>query len=372
MTTRLKDILTRLEARYPSAWAVAGDRPGLEVGHPETTVKKILVALEATPAVVAEARKRGAQLLLTHHPLLYHPLQVVREDQPLGRLLAALLRAGLALVSCHTNLDVALGGLNDHLALLLGLTEVEVLSETTRDFMYKLTVLVPVGYEERLRQILGDEGLGVIGRYSHCSFAVRGQGTYRPLEGARPFKGEAAKLSRVREVRLEVLAPESRLKAALSRLKEAHPYEEPAYDLYPLKNPGPPLGLGRIGRWPQPKPFPAVISRVKELFEVKMVRSWGQPPKQVERVAVCGGSGGDLLEEAWGKGAQLYLTGEVRHHQVPAGGLKDFAVLEVGHFASEVVFMEPWAEQLRGLFQEADLKVQVEVATRQTAPFDYL
>ena len=345
---------------------------GLAVGHPETRVEKILVALEATPEVVAEAVGREAQLLLTHHPLLYQPVTEVREDRPSGQLLAAVIRAGLSLVSCHTNLDVAPGGLNDYLAQILGLGQVEVLSETARDSWCKLAVMVPVGYEERLLKTLGDAGLGVIGRYSHCSFAVRGQGTYRPLEGARPFKGEVAKLSRVDEARLEVLVPESRLTAAVALVKEAHPYEEPAYDLYPLKNPGVTLGFGRLGRWPKLKPFPKVVSLIKKLFGVKMVKVWGQPPGQVERVAVCGGSGGDLLAAALSQGAQVYVTGEVRHHQVPAGSLKDFAVLEVGHFASEVVYMEPWAAQLRGLLNEAGLAVQVEVALKQSAPCDYL
>jgi dinuclear metal center YbgI/SA1388 family protein len=371
MTTRLKDILAQLASRYPFTWAVPGDRVGLEVGHPETPVEKIMVALEATPQVVAEAARRGVQVLLTHHPLLYQPLKEVREDQPAGELLAALLRAGLALVSCHTNLDIAPGGLNDYLAQILKLTEVEVLSATARDPWCKLTVMVPVGYEERLLNTLSDAGLGLIGRYSHCSFATRGQGTYRPLKGARPFKGETGKLSRVQEVRLEVLAPESLLAAAVARLKEAHPYEEPAYDLYPLQNPGAPRGLGRVGRWRQPKPFSQVLSQIKKLFGVKIVKAWGQPPAAVQRLAVCGGSGGELISAALEKGAQVYLTGEVRHHQVPAGALKDFAVLEVGHFASEAVFMEPWAAQLRGLFDQAGMTVQVEVAVGQTSPFSY-
>lgn len=371
MTVPLKEIVARLEAQYPSTWAVAGDRVGLEVGHPETPVALLLVALEATPTVVAEAQSRGAQLLLTHHPLLYHPLKEVREDQPGGRLLAALIRAGMALVSCHTNLDVAPRGLNDYLAQMLELTEVEVLAETTRDSWYKLTVMVPVGYEDPVRQALGDAGLGIIDRYSHCSFASRGQGTYLPLEGARPFRGEVARLSRAVESRLEILAPESRLAAAVSRLKEVHPYEEVAYDLYPLKNPGNPLGFGRIGQWPNPRPLAQIIAQAKELFEVKTVKVWGQPPAEVQRAAVCGGSGGDLIASAQEKGAQLFLTGEVRHHQVPAN-LEKFAVLEVGHFASEVVFMRPWAQQLRHLFQEAGLEVQVEVATAQAPPCSYL
>jgi len=368
MSATLQNLLNLLESRYPSAWAVSGDRIGLEVGHPETQVKTILVALEVTPAIITEATRRRAQLLLTHHPLLYQPLQNVREDRPGGRLLADLVRAGLALVSCHTNLDIAPGGLNDYLAQELELTGVEVLTPTTRDPWYKLVVFVPAGYEDAVREALGDAGLGVIGNYSHCAFTSPGQGTYRPLPGAHPHQGAVGELSRAEETRLEILAPESLLPAALSRLKGTHPYEEVAYDLYPVQHPGTPLGLGRVGAWPEPRSFSQVLTTVKRMFGVETIQVWGQPPQQVQRLALCSGSGGELVPDALSRDAQIYLTGEVRHHQVPPGLAPGFAILAVGHFASEVVFMEPWARQLHELFQEAGLRVEVRVADSQPPP----
>jgi dinuclear metal center YbgI/SA1388 family protein len=371
MTAPVKEIIALLNARYPFAWAVPGDRVGLLVGHPQEQVDTLLVALEVGTAVVEEARTRGAQMLLTHHPLLYQPLSEVRADQPGGGLLTALIRGRINVAACHTNLDVAPGGVNDYLARLLELTELEVLSETQREPWYKLTTFVPLGYEDRVRQALADDRIGVIGRYSHCSFACPGQGTYRPLEGAHPWRGEVAALSRAAESRLEILVPAGRLEAATTRLKASHPYEEPAYDIYPLHHPGTPLGLGRIGAWPAPRAFPAVISRIKEVFEAPVVRIWGRPPAQVQRVALCGGSGGDFITLAQDKGAQLYLTGEVRHHQATPGNLEEFCVVEVGHFNSEVIFMPEWARQLRGHFQEAGLQVQVQVAEQETPPCSY-
>ena len=368
MSATLGDILNLLESRYPSAWAMSGDKIGLEVGHPEKQVEALLVALEVTPAVIAEAAQLGAQLLLTHHPLLYQPLHNVREDQPSGKLLADLLRNGLAMVSCHTNLDIAPGGLNDYLAEKLELLDLDVLTPTPRDPWYKLVVFVPAGYEDPVRQALGDAGLGVIGRYSHCAFDSPGQGTYRPLVGAQPFQGKISELSRVEETRLEMLAPKSLLSKALSSLKAAHPYEEVAYDLYPVQHPGTPLGLGRIGSWPTPRPFAQVLDSLKNIFGVETIQVWGEPPASVQRLALCSGSGGDLLADALNRGAEIYLTGEIRHHQVPPGLAPDFAVLAVGHFASEVVFMEPWAGQLRELFFEAGLGVEVMVAAPQRPP----
>lgn len=371
MAALLKEILACLEDHYPQAWALPGDRVGLQVGSPETPVDTLLVALEASLGVVAEAQARSAQALLTHHPLIYQPLEAVREDQPVGRLLAAVLRAGLAVAACHTNLDVAPGGLNDYLAQLLELEGVAGLAATEGEQFYKLTVFTPPSYEDRLRQALCDDGVGVIGNYSHCTFAGRGQGTFRPGAGARPFRGEEGTLSRVEESRLEILVPASRLEAAVRRLKAAHPYEEPAFDLYPVKNPGPCLALGRVGRWPHPRPFGEVIRRVKEVFGVAGVRVWGRPPAQVCRVAVCGGSGGDLIATARKKGAELFLTGEVRHHQVLLGDGEDFAVLEVGHFHSEVVFMPAWARQVQNLLHHRGLGVQVAAAT-ETPPCRFL
>ena len=371
MSALLQEIIDSLDAHWPFAWAVAGDRVGLMVGHPQSPVEVVLVALEASAPVVAAAQARGAQLLLTHHPLLYQPLATVREDQPHGALLAALIRGGIAVAACHTNLDVAPEGVNDYLARVLDLADVEVLAETGRDAWHKLTVFVPVGYEDRVRQALAAEGAGVIGRYTHCTFAARGQGTYLPLEGARPFRGQVGALSRAAESRLEMLAPASRLTAAIARLHAVHPYEEPAYDVYPVKNPGAPLGLGRLGNWPQPLPFSQVVHRVKEVFGVEQVKIWGRPAPEVGRLALCSGSGGDLIAAARERGAQVFVTGEVRHHQATPGPTDGFAVLEVGHFASEVLFMPEWARQLRRHFQDGGLQVRVEVA-REEAPFHYL
>jgi len=371
MSATLHEILQVLNAQYPADWAAPGDRTGFQVGDPDQPVTTVLVALEVSPAVIREARNLGAQLLLTHHPLLYQPLSEVREDQPGGELLAALIRAGIASVSCHTNLDVAPGGLNDYLAQTLGLTDARVLAETSRDRLFKLTVFVPLNYADRVRDALAEAGLGLIGRYSHCSFAAQGIGTYRPLEGAQPFQGETGQLSRAQEARLEILAPESRLPAALARLREVHPYEEVAYDLYPLKNPGPSRGFGRLGQWSSPKPFDEVVPLVKKIFRVSALKVWGRPPREVLRLAVLGGSGGEFIAAARSRGAQVYITGEVRHHQVSPESLVDFAVLEVGHYSSEAVFMDPWAEQLQGFFAAAGLAVEVKPVQSTQPPFGY-
>jgi len=186
MGAPLKEILQLLASAYPPAWAVSGDHCGFEVGDPETRVDLILVALEATPTVVAEAGRKKAQLLLTHHPLLYRPFSAVRQDEPGGRLLSELIRAGLALVSCHTSLDVAPKGLNDYLANRLELDEVEVLSATAQDAMHKLTVFVPLGYEDRVRQALGTWAWGSSGSTPIAPLRPGARGPTGPWRGPNP------------------------------------------------------------------------------------------------------------------------------------------------------------------------------------------
>jgi len=347
------------------------DRVGLQVGRPEDSVETILVALEVNDAVLAEAQHLGAQLLLTHHPLLYQPVSALRLDQPHARWLVAIVKADLALVTCHTNLDLAPGGLNDYLAQLLELEDIETFPSNTREPWFKLITFVPVGYEEKVRQALFDDRTGVIGAYSHCSFACRGQGTFLPHQGARPFRGELAKVSRVEESRLEIQVPASRLNIAVARLKAAHPYEEAVYDLYPLHNAANVLGFARVGRWSTPRPFPRIISQVKKLFGLPLVKVWGRPPEEVSRAAVAGGSAGDLVMAAQNQGAQILLTGEVRHHQVNIADFNNFAVLEIGHFQSEVVFMPEWAKQLEKLFQNLHLRVQIRLSEVQGVPVTY-
>lgn len=372
MAATVKDILACLDAAYPFSWAIPEDRVGLQVGDPEAQVTTVLVALEASLAVVAEARDQGAQLLLTHHPLLYQPATEIREDRPAGKLLASLIRTGMAVAACHTNLDMAPKGLNEHLASELRLEDLEILSPVRQDSWLKLAVFVPVGYEDRVRAALFDDRVGVIGRYSHCSFATKGQGTFLPLEGTKPFRGKVAAFSRAEESRLEVVVPESCVAPTLARLQVAHPYEELAYDLYPLTNSGPVLGFGRVGSWPQPLSWQEVVTRIKEVFAVSGVRVWGQPPAAVSQVAVCGGSGGDLIGQAQQKGASVYVTGEVRHHQAVPSPPEEFAIIEVGHFASEVVFMPAWAKQVARLLQEGGMDIQVHVANSEIPPFQVI
>lgn len=372
MTATVYDILTLVGKQAPEGLAADWDRVGLLLGSPRQPVECLLVALEATPAVLEEALTAGAQMLLTHHPLLFQPIKRLNPDNPLDRPIALAIRHDLAVAAAHTNLDAAADGLNAYLAQLLGLSRAEPLTVTRTQPWLKLTVFVPVGYEDRVREAICQAGGGEIGNYSHCTFQVRGQGTYLPLAGTRPWRGTTASLQRAAEVRLEVVLPEALAPAAVSRLKAVHPYEEVAYDLYPLANPGIAYGFGRIGEWSSPRSFSEVVGELKRLFQQNRLKISGKPRSRVQRVAICGGSGGDLIPLAWEKAAELYITGDVRYHQVVPFAQEEMAIIDLGHYATEAVFIPEWGRRLEADLEAAGLQVAVKVAEADADPFRFL
>ena len=359
MPATIQDILSVLEKQAPPVLAADWDRVGLQLGSPRQPVTRLAVALEATLPVLQAAEQAQVQALLTHHPLLFQPLTALDPDHPLHQPLVFALRHHIAVAAAHTNLDAAADGLNDYLARRLGLEGSEPLAPTYTEPWVKLTVFVPVGYEDRVRPALCQAGGGRLGNYSCCTFQVRGQGTYRPLAGAHPWQGDPGVLNRAEEVRLEIILPQSLAPEAVAQLQAVHPYEEVAYDLYPLANPGRVFGFGRIGTWPTPRPWADLVQELKRLFGTDRLRLIGQPAAMIQRVAVCGGSGGDLIPAAWKKGAELYLTGDVRYHQAVPWATSPLAIVDLGHFATEAIFIPEWGRRLQADLLAAGLAVEV-------------
>ena len=372
MGATVEQILAVVEEQAPAVLAYSWDRVGLQIGSSRQEVTKLVVALEATEAVLQGAVAAGAELVLCHHPLLFQPLSRFCPDKPLERIVAYAIKHDLAVAAAHTNLDAAQNGLNAYLARVLGLIRVEPLDTTHTETLLKLAVFVPVGYEDRVRRAICAVGGGVIGKYSHCSFLTRGQGTYLPDEGARPWAGVAGSLHRAAESRLEILVPAGVAGAAIRRLREVHPYEEVAYDLYPLQNPGLRLGVGRVGDWPQPRPFDEVVVLLKEIFGVASLKVTGRMPGHVQRVAVCGGSGGELIAQARHKGADIFMTGDIRYHQAVAWAQEPMAILDLGHYATEVLFIREWGRQLAEGLQVAAMPVEVIVDRWGQDPFSHV
>ncbi len=346
MPVKCRTIMAAMERLAPHELAAGWDNVGLLVGSPEQEISSLLVALDVTPEVAARAAAAGVDMIVVHHPLIFKNLKAIRTDTPPGRTLATLLAAGIAAYAAHTNLDAADGGVNDILAARLGLTDLRPLAAEGRERLLKLAVFVPEGHVEAVRTAITAAGAGHIGNYSHCTFQTPGTGTFLPLAGTKPFTGKQGQLEYAAEYRLETIMPAGVAAAVVDAMLKAHPYEEVAYDIYTLNNPGRAFGLGRVGRLAAPESFPAFSDRVKTALGLTQVKVAGPTDRQVGTVAVCGGSGADLLAAATTAGADVLVTGDVKYHEAMDAAAIGLTVVDAGHFATERPVLEAVAAHL--------------------------
>lgn len=342
----VRDALSLLEDWAPAWTAEAWDRVGLATGRPQAPAKRIWVALELDDALLDQALTAQVDLLLLHHPPIFKPLTDLRTDRPATARLLKAAAAGLAIAAAHTNLDSAPGGVNDALAARLGLVDARVLVPAGAGGQVKLAVFIPLDHYEEISRALFAAGAGRIGAYRECAFISPGNGTFLAPPEGNPYLGRAGERERVSELRLETILPAANVPAVVAALKAAHPYEEPAYDLYPVNQPPAGVGLGRLGRLDPPEPLTAFAARAAAELGSPAPLLAGRPPRTLERVAVVGGSGGDLLAAAAGAGAQLLVTGEAHHHAAQEASDLGLGLLTLGHFETESVIVEPWARRL--------------------------
>lgn len=358
------DWLGVLDGLFPPAWAEEWDSTGLQVGDRSWNASRLLVALDPTPRVVEDARERECGLLVTHHPLLFHPLARIDLADPVAGAAASALAGRVGVVACHTNADVASPGVSDALADRLGVEVTGPLAPTSAGERAKLVTFVPHESTAKVLDAIAGAGVGVIGEYTHCSFRVRGTGTFLPSERARPSIGETGSLNEAEEDRLEVLVPRERLPAAVEAMLDAHPYEEVAYDVYPLLGGG--LGLGRIGRLDRSVGAAELAAHCSERLGVP-ARLAGDPGKQVGTVALCGGSGGSLIPDALRAGVDAYVTGDLKHHQALDAVGAGLALIDAGHDGTERPFVPKLAERLAEA--GSHLGAEVIVSEVPTDPF---
>ncbi|GAM09525.1 putative GTP cyclohydrolase 1 type 2 [Geobacter sp. OR-1] len=368
---RVSDIVGIINKIAPLRFAEGWDNPGLQVGDTALPVERIMIALDAGRDSVEAAIANNCQLLLTHHPLLFKPLKRVSRQDPDGAIVFRSIEAGLAIVALHTNYDVAAEGVNDLLAERLGLSCTAPLRVTGSDELVKLGVFVPVGYEEPVLEALFGFS-SQLGNYSDCTFRVNGTGTFRPLPGADPFIGKEGTRESVEEARVELVICADEIDAAVTAMKKVHPYEEPAYDIYCLRNRGNRFGLGRIGEVDEQTTLFEFARHVKECLETPAVRCVGDGKRKIKRVAVCGGSGVSLLNEARFRGADVLVTGDVKYHEAREAEALGIALVDAGHFASERLMISGLAGRLERELPLLGFKVDLIAFDGEKEPFLYV
>lgn len=361
----VKDIIDHIEQVAPPALQESYDNAGIQVGELSTPVTGVLLCLDVTEEIVDEAIALGANLIISHHPLLFKGLKRITGRSYIERVVMKALRGSIAIYAAHTNLDATL--VNRHWAGMLGLVDVEILQPVT-SMLVKVVVYVPCAHTGQVRQALYDAGAGSIGNYDCCSYVMRGESSFRPGEEAHPYCGEAGQIHHEPEDRVEVILPRYKLGKVLQAMLVAHPYEEPAYDIIPLDNEWRAAGSGVIGNLPQECDAVDFLAQLKQIMGCDNIRYTAPCRPTIKRIALCGGAGGFLADAAYRCNAHLFVTGEMggfHHFHEYAGKLM---VAEIGHYESEKHTKEIFYDVIRKKFST----FAIHLSKVETNPIKYL
>lgn len=333
--SKVKDIVAAIEKVAPPSLKESWDNVGLQIGDPEMQVSRILLALTPSQQVIEEAVKKEVDLVVTHHPFIFKGVKSLRADQTIGKLATQCMKHDVAIFCAHTNLDIAVGGVNDTLASCLGLQEIQGLSVVAEKKRFKLVVFVPTTHLEQVKTAMFQAGAGRQGAYENCAWESEGQGQFMPSSWAQPFLGEIGKLEKVCEGRIEVLVDEENLSEVLRAMNTAHPYEEVAYDVFENIAQKQTESIGRVGMLSHETTLKKWLEDVKEALNIPFVSYTGTLDRPIRRVALCGGSAASYLQDAKKCGADVYVTGDVKYHDAQLAEELDIALVDVSHFAGE-------------------------------------
>ncbi len=347
----VRHIADAIESWAPRQYAYDWDPVGLSIGNPASPVTCVITCLTITRAAFQAAREAEAEMIVSHHPLIFSPLKTLRTDVAQTKLCLDIVRAGMACYSAHTNLDVVPGGVNHILAEKLGLHNVSPLLPVKHAGQVKLVTFVPETHLAALREAVCAAGAGVIGHYSQCTFSGEGVGTFLPGEKTHPFCGEKGRLSEEPERRFETLVPKPRLGPVLQALHATHPYEEPAYDIYPVENRDAAVGLVLRGVLEEPMTLDAFADHVRQSLALDNVRMVGRDNKQVTTVAAIGGSGGGELGRL-PFDLDVCVTGDVKYHDALDALERGLCVIDAGHAGTELPAVTVLADFLQARFLE--------------------
>ncbi len=371
----LAETVSGMEHLYPPRWADEGDAIGLVVGDSAHDVRRILFAVDPVQDVVDQAIETHADLLVVHHPLLFKAVHAVAADSPKGKVVHDLIRNDIALYVAHTNADSPRRGVSEAIATALGLTQVRPLAASPADPLDKVVTFVPEDHTQQVIDALAAAGAGAIGDYDRCAFVGSGEGTFRPGQDAHPAIGTRGKVEVVAESRVEMVLPRPRREAVIAALREAHPYEEPAFDVFELAGWDGDRGHGRVGELAEPVSLREFADTVVATLPPNAIgaRVAGDLDRQVRRVALAGGAGDFLLDEARASGADVYVTSDLRHH--PASELREHpdapALVDVPHWAAEWMWLPVVERALTGWLAERGYAVATEVSRLCTDPWNH-
>ncbi|MCB2207555.1 MAG: Nif3-like dinuclear metal center hexameric protein [Bacteroidetes bacterium] len=352
---KVSEITSFLEQLAPLGLQEAYDNSGLLIGHGNQIVSKALITLDVTDEVVKEAIENKCQLIIAHHPLIFNSLKKINTRYGTGALIAKLIKEDVALYAIHTNLDNVMEGVNAKLAQTLGLQNIKILAPKSGT-LNKLVVFCPVSHVEAIQQAMFDAGAGNIGNYNSCSFNSAGYGTFKAQEGANPYVGNIGKLHKEEELKIEVVVPSYLAQQVVAAMISAHPYEEVAYDIYPLLNEQWNIGAGMIGELETESDPEDFLKKVKKQLNASHIRHSPLIKRKVKKVAICGGSGSFLIHNAYNAKADIFITGDVKYHDFFEHAGK-MTIADAGHFETEQFTKELLYDRLNGKFPNFALQI---------------
>ena len=363
---QVRQITQYLESIAPLAFQESYDNAGLIIGRPEDEVSGILISLDITEEIMDEAISKHLNLIVSHHPIIFSGLKRLNGKNYIERCVAKAIKNDIAIYAAHTNLDSVFGGVNSMICEKHNLQNCRILSPGS-DLLKKLVTFAPVAHAEQVRKALFDAGAGSIGNYDSCSYNVNGTGTFRGNDQSNPFVGEKNQLHLEEETRIETIFPKHIQSRVIQALLNAHPYEEVAYDIYPLDNEYTQAGIGMIGELAEPMEEMKFLSQLKEIFNCKVIKHTQLLGKSISRVAVCGGSGIAYLKLAMAQKADIFISGDFKYHQFFDAEQK-IIIADIGHYESEQFTKEVFYELLTKKFP----KFAIHLSAFNTNPVSYL
>ena len=346
-----KEIIKYLEEWAPKGIAWDKDNVGLQVGDPEIKIKNVLLSLDLKEEVIESAIKENCNLIITHHPLLYYPLKNLDYSKNIiARMIEKLIKNNITLYSAHTNLDFTKHGVSYQLAKRLLLKNIRFLKNLSEN-QIKLAVFVPESHVNKVAEAIHQSGGGIIGEYSHCSFRTSGTGTFKGSDESNPSIGTKGVSEFVEEVKLEVIVDKWKLNQVLNAMKKAHPYEEVAYDIYSLKNENANYGIGAIGELSDSMDTNDFLDFVSSKLKTSTLRYTNSKKKKIKTVAVCGGSCGELVDEAIKQNADAFVTADLKYHTFQDAEGK-ILLIDAGHYETEAPILDEIKKRLESLLNE--------------------
>ncbi|MDD5135438.1 MAG: Nif3-like dinuclear metal center hexameric protein [Phycisphaerae bacterium] len=362
---KIRDYIEQIEKIAPPNLAQSWDNTGLLIGDGNSTVKNILLTIDITPAVIAEAKKLGCNFIISYHPVIWDGLKKVVR----GSVVYELIQSRISVYSIHTALDAVRGGVNDGLAEIVGIKNPAPLGDFVQAGQdnYKLVVFVPVESLQKVADAVFKAGAGAIGNYSHCSFSSAGLGTFVPLEGAKPAIGKKGRMENVEEIKFEAVVPAAKVADCVRALRIAHPYEMPAFDAIKLYDVEDKIGLGRFGLLEKPAKLYAILKKIKTATGASVAGIVGPKERTVKKAAVCAGACSKIIMTVIAEKCDLYLTGELKHHQAMAAEQAGLTLVCLSHTVSERFILKKIAKEL----QKEIKNVRIAVSKKDKDPFEW-